>query len=200
MPAPLAFRPFKTVRTRVRETSIAAEARRSDGSPLVLQPHDCRHGFASEHLNNNTPVRITQALLGHASPDVMMNYAELYRGQLIEEYRKTVRSLYNAYYGEDGLKNPTAEEWAFAMSCNLRDMGTHLCGLPTGEHCPKGLICLGCAHAQPKKSAVPIFRRCCPVTSAAWWLREVIANLPDRSRPARWRLSGSRERCRERRS
>jgi hypothetical protein len=23
----------------------------------------------------------------------------------------------------------------------------------------KGLICLGCAHAQPKKSAVPIFRR-----------------------------------------
>jgi hypothetical protein len=38
-------------------------------------------------------------------------------------------------------------------------MGTHLCALPTGEHCPKGLICLGCAHAQPKKSAVPIFRR-----------------------------------------
>jgi hypothetical protein len=58
------------------------------------------------------------------------------------------------------LKNPTAAEWAaFAASCNLRDMGTHLCALPTGEHCPKGLICLGCAYAQPKKSAVPIFRR-----------------------------------------
>jgi hypothetical protein len=40
-----------------------------------------------------------------------------------------------------------------------RDMGSHLCALPTGEHCPKGLICLGCAHAQPKKSVVPIFRR-----------------------------------------
>jgi hypothetical protein len=48
---------------------------------------------------------------------------------------------------------------AFAASCNLRVMGTHLCALPTGEHCPKGLICLGCAHAQPKKSAVPLFRR-----------------------------------------
>jgi hypothetical protein len=71
-----------------------------------------------------------------------------------------VRNFYNAYYGEDGLKNPTAEDWAaFAASCNLRDMGTHLCALPTGEHCPKGLICLGCAHAQPKKSAVPTFRR-----------------------------------------
>ena len=67
----------------------------------------------------------------------------------------TVRSLYNAYYGEEGLKNPAAEEWAaFAASCNLRDMGAHLCALPTGEHCPKGLICLGCAHAQPKKSAL----------------------------------------------
>jgi hypothetical protein len=76
------------------------------------------------------------------------------------KYRKTVRSLYNVYYGEEGLKNPTAEEWAaFAASCNLPDMGTHPCALPTGEHCPKGLICLGCAHAQPKKSAVPIFRR-----------------------------------------
>jgi len=36
---------------------------------------------------------------------------------------------------------------------------THLCALPTGEHCPRGLVCLGCTHAQPKKSAVPVFRR-----------------------------------------
>ena len=108
----------------------------------------CRRVFASEHLNNHTPVHVIQALLGHASPDTVMIYAKLYPGQLIEEYRKTVRSLYNAYYGEDGLKNPTTEEWAaFAANCNLRDMGTHLCALPTGEHCPKGLICLGCAHA-----------------------------------------------------
>ena len=105
-------------------------------------------------------MHIIQALLGHGSPDTVMIYAKLYPSQLIEEYRKTVRSLYNAYYGEDGLKNPTAAEWAaFVANCNLRDMGTHLCALPTGEHCPKGLICLGCAHAQPKKSAVPIFRR-----------------------------------------
>ena len=151
---------IQTIRSRIREISIDAGARRSNGSPLVLLPHDCRRVFASEHLNNNTPVHIIQALLGHASPDTVMIYAKLYPSQLIEEYRKTVRSLYNAYYGEDGLKNPTAEEWAaFAASCNLRDMGTHLCALPTGEHCPKGLICLGCAHAQPKKSAIPIFRR-----------------------------------------
>jgi hypothetical protein len=25
--------------------------------------------------------------------------------------------------------------------------------------CPKGLVCLGCTHAQPKQSAAPIFRR-----------------------------------------
>jgi len=72
----------------------------------------------------------------------------------------SVHSLYNAHYSEDGLKNPTAEGWAaFTASCNLRDLGTHLCALPTGEYCPKGLICLGCTHAQPKKSAAPISRR-----------------------------------------
>jgi hypothetical protein len=38
-------------------------------------------------------------------------------------------------------------------------MGTHLCALPTGEHCPRGLVCLGCNHAQPKKSTAPVFRR-----------------------------------------
>jgi len=38
-------------------------------------------------------------------------------------------------------------------------MGTHLCALPTGDHCSRGLVCLGCPHAQPKKSAAPIFRR-----------------------------------------
>jgi integrase len=151
---------IQTIRDRIRELSIRAGAQRSDGSPLVLLPHDCRRVFASEHLNNNTPVHIIQALLGHASPDTVMIYAKLYPSRLIEEYRKTVRGLYNAHYGEDGVKNPTAEEWAaFAASCNLRDMGTHLCALPTGEHCPRGLICLGCTHAQPKKSAVPIFRR-----------------------------------------
>jgi hypothetical protein len=62
--------------------------------------------------------------------------------------------------GEESLKIPTREEWAaFAASCSMRDMGTHLCALPTGDHCPRGLVCLGCSHAQPKKSAVPIFRR-----------------------------------------
>jgi hypothetical protein len=33
--------------------------------------------------------------------------------------------MHGASYGKDGVKNPTAEEWAaFAASCNLRDMGT----------------------------------------------------------------------------
>jgi hypothetical protein len=71
-----------------------------------------------------------------------------------------VRRLYNAFHGDDSLRNPTADEWAaFTASSNLRDMGTHLCALPTGEYCPKGLVGLGCTHAQPKQSAAPIFRR-----------------------------------------
>jgi integrase len=84
---------IQTIRSRIREISIGAEASRSDGSSLVLLPHDCRRVFASEHLNNNTPVHVIQALLGHVSPDTVMIYAKLYPGQLIEEYRKTVRSL-----------------------------------------------------------------------------------------------------------
>jgi len=112
-----------------------------------------------------------------------------------------VRSLYNAYYGEDGLKNPTAaERAAFAASCNLCDMGTHLCALPTREHCPKGLICYGCAHARPKKSAVPIFRRMLASHDRSLMAARSHGEPEDRSRPARWKLSGSREHCREQRN
>jgi len=156
-PSPLGI---QTIRGRLRAVSTAAGARRADGRPLVLLPHDCRRVFASDHLNNNVPVHVIQALLGHASLDTVMVYAKLYPTQMIEEYRKAVRGLYNAFHGDDSLRNPTADEWpAFTVSCKLRDMGTHLCALPTGEYCPKGLVCLGCTHAQPKQSAAPIFRR-----------------------------------------
>jgi hypothetical protein len=104
--------------------------------------------FASEHLNNNTPVHVIQALLGHATLDTLMVYAKLYPSKLIEEYRKAVRGTYHAFHGDEALRNPTAEEWKrFERNCSLRDMGTHLCALPTGEHCPRGLVCLGCVHA-----------------------------------------------------
>src|SRR5206468_239058 len=151
---------IQTIRTRIREISIDAEARRSDGSPLVLLPHDCRRVFASEHLNNNTPIHVIQALLGHASPDTVMVYAKVYPTTLVEEYRKTVRATYLDFHGADSLRAPDAAEWeCFAEALELRDMGTHLCALPAGEHCSRGLVCLGCSSAQPKRSATPIFQR-----------------------------------------
>jgi integrase len=156
-PSPMSI---ENIRDRLHKLSLAAGAKTADGSPLILHPHDCRRVFASEHLNNNTPVHIIQALLGHASLDTVMVYAKLYPTHLIDEYRKALYGVYHAVHGEDSFRNPTAEEWAaFTASCSLRDMGTHICALPTGEHCSKGLVCLGCVHAQPKKSAAPIFRR-----------------------------------------
>lgn len=149
-----------TIRGRLRALSLACGAARSDGQPLELTPHDCRRVFASEHLNSHTPVHVIQALLGHATVNTMMIYAKLYPAQLVEEYRRGMRGLYGDVYGPDAHRAPTEQEWAaFTANCSMRDMGTHMCALPTGEHCPRGLVCLGCGHAQPKKSAAPTFRR-----------------------------------------
>jgi hypothetical protein len=116
--------------------------------------------FASEHLNNNTPIHVIQALLGHASPDTVMVYAKLYPATLIDEYRKTGRATYLDFHGADSFRAPDADEWQrFSQSLELRDMGTHLCALPAGEQCSLGLVCLGCSSAQPKKSAAPVFQR-----------------------------------------
>jgi Phage integrase family len=147
------------IRGRLARLSRGAQAKRSTGEPLVLRPHDCRRMFASEHLNNSTPPHVIQAFLGHATIDTVLIYAKLYPSTLVEEYRKTLHGVYRAHVGDDAFKNPTPDEWAaLNQACVMRDMGTHLCALPTGEHCPKGLVCLGCGHAQPKKSAAPIFR------------------------------------------
>jgi hypothetical protein len=98
---------------------------------------------------------VIQALLGHATIDTVMVYAKLYPAELVDGYRRALRGIYSAAHGPDALRNPTAEEWAaFTASCSMRDMGTHLCALPTGEHCTKGLVCLGCVHAQPKRRSV----------------------------------------------
>lgn len=156
-PSPIAY---SAIRDRLARVSRAAGATRSDGSELVLRPHDCRRMFASELLNNNVPIHVIQALLGHAGLDTVMVYAKLYPATLIEEYRKAVRATYSDFHGPDSLRAPTAEEWReFSAACNLRDMGTHLCALPTCDHCSRGLVCLGCSHAQPKRSAAPIFGR-----------------------------------------
>ena len=149
-----------TIRGRLRWISEQSGARCADGTPLILSPHDCRRVFASEHLNAHTPVHVIQALLGHATIDTVMIYAKLYPDQLVTDYRAAMRGLYSDVYGPDGVNSPTEQEWAeFTKGCSLRDMGTHVCALPTGEHCPRGLVCLGCGHAQPKKSALPVFRR-----------------------------------------
>ncbi len=157
-------RPHVIGRTTIREMlagiSHRAGARAHDGQPLLVHPHDCRRVFASEHLNNGTPPHVLQALLGHERLDTVMIYAKLYPGTLVDAYRRHVRGLYRSVHGDDALRAPTPDEWdALAKSCDLRDMGTHLCALPAGEHCLKGLICLGCGHAQPKKSAMPTFER-----------------------------------------
>ncbi|WP_290367923.1 site-specific integrase [Antrihabitans cavernicola] len=151
---------IQTIRGRLTNLSLAG-ARHADGTPLRLLPQDCRRVFATEHLNNNNnPVHVIAALLGHASLDTVMIYAKLYPDTLIEGYRTAMRGLYTDVYDTDALRSPAVEEWkAFAAGSSLRDMGTHICALPTGEHCSRGLVCLGCHHAQPKKSAAPVFRR-----------------------------------------
>jgi Phage integrase family len=181
-----------TIRGRLRQLSTTAQARRADGSPLVLEPHDCRRAFASEHLNNNTPVHVLAALLGHATLDTVMVYARLYPTTLVASYRQAMRGIYTDVHGAEALRTPTVEEWAaFSANCSMRDMGTHLCALPTGEHCPKGLVCLGCNHAQPKKSAAPTFRRMLASHTRALTRHTRSASPPDRSPPASWKSTES---------
>lgn len=150
----------QTIRGRLRHLSLTAGATHADGTPLHLTPHDCRRVFATNHLNSNTPVHVIAALLGHAGLDTVMIYAKLYPDTLVEGYRTAMRGLHGAIYNPDQLTDPSSDDWAaFTAASNLRDMGTHICALPTGEHCSRGLVCLGCVHAQPKKSAAPTFRR-----------------------------------------
>lgn len=148
-----------TVRGRLSWIAAHAGATRADGNPLNLTPHDCRRLFASEHLNAHTPVHVIQALLGHATIDTVMVYAKLYPDELVNEYRRAMRGMYLDVHGDETAITPTAADWhQLALTHSLRDMGTHICVLPAGEHCPRGLVCLGCGNVQPKRGALDTFR------------------------------------------
>jgi integrase len=91
---------IQTIRGRLQQMSVAAGARHADGTPLRLSPHDCRRVFATEHLNNNTPVHVIAALLGHAGLDTVMIYAKLYPDNLVEGYRAAMRGRYSDVYAQ----------------------------------------------------------------------------------------------------
>ena len=89
-----------------------------------------------------------------------MVYAKLYPTTLVEEYRKTVRATYLDFHGPESLRTPDAQEWQrFSQSLELRDMGTHLCALPAGEHCSRGLVCLGCSQRNQRRARPLCFAR-----------------------------------------
>jgi hypothetical protein len=52
-PSPIGI---QTIRKPIRVLSVKSGLESADGSGLVVAPHDCRRVFASEHLNNDTPV------------------------------------------------------------------------------------------------------------------------------------------------
>jgi hypothetical protein len=114
-----------------------------------------------------------------------MVYAKLYPTTLVDEYRKTVRATYLDFHGADSLRASDAAEWErFAETLELRDMGTHLCALAAGEHCSRGLVCLGCSSAQPKRSATPAFRRMLTSRQAALDHAAASASRPGSSLPS----------------
>jgi hypothetical protein len=52
---------------------------------------------------------------------------------------------------------PELAEQLIGAARSVRDKA--ILALLLGDHCPRGLVCLGCVHAQPKQSAAPTFAR-----------------------------------------
>jgi hypothetical protein len=128
--------------------------------------------FASELLNNNVPVHVIGALLGHAGLDTVMVYAKLYPATLIDEYRKTVRQTYSDFHGPDSLRAPTAEEWReFSAACNLRDLGTHRARCRPAITAVAGWCASGAATRSPSAGPPRSSGACSPVTSGRWRAR-----------------------------
>ena len=157
-------RPNMIGRTTIREMlagiSRRAGARTHDGQPLLVLRMTVV-GSSPRSTSTTARRRMSCASCWATSGSTpVMIYAKLYPGALVDAYRRHVRGLYQisarprrpARADRRGVGGSRAE---------LRPSrhGRASLRAPCGRALSKGLVCLGCAHAQPKKSAMPLFER-----------------------------------------
>jgi hypothetical protein len=149
-----------TVRGRLKRISLAAGARRADGEPLYLKPHGGRRMFASEHLNINTPVPRHRRPARPRRP----RHGDGLREALPDDAGRGVPqgSAWQLPCRARARVAAQPQRRGVGRACDqLRDArhGHAPLRAADGDHCPRGLVCVGCNHAQPKQSAALVFAR-----------------------------------------
>ena len=189
-PSPIAY-----ARSAAGSPACRPGARAPTAASSVLRPHDCRRLFASELLNNNIPVHVIEALLGHAGPDTVMVYAKLYPATLVEEYRKAVRAAYADFHGPDSLRAPTRQEWRRVRAqLSTARHGHAPVRAADRRHCPRpGLPRLQPRPAQTQRG--PGLPSGCSAATNKRSSRADRTSLPGRSPHANSRSNASRAPC-----
>lgn len=100
----------KPINRRNFATMIKKYAERAELS-LEISPHDLRRTTATHLVENGAPIRLVQALLGHATLKVTTKYLRLSDEKIKKEHKNShPANRRNLYYGEvrAGLHRPSA--------------------------------------------------------------------------------------------
>ena len=123
----------------------AVQLRDADNKPLRFSStHRLRHTKATEMLEAGVPIHVVQRYFGHASPEMLMQYAATLASRAEHEFLKAKRA--GAFGTPLTMDSADLYEITALSGRTDRILPNGLCLLPPISVCDKGNACLTCGH------------------------------------------------------
>lgn len=147
------------IRDALNMLVVVANITGPNGEHWWFQPHQFRHTVGTNMINSGTPVHIVQRYLGHASPEMTMNYAHIQDSTMKDEYLKYQGKLVN-HQGDLVKPMPSSNlpqelKW---LKANIlaQALPNGYCALPIQQGgCPHANACLSCSHFRTSTYFMP---------------------------------------------
>jgi hypothetical protein len=133
-------------RQQLRRWLVSCEVRDEHGQPVHLAPHQWRHTFATQLINQDVPQEIVRVLLDHDPHQMTAIYARLH-DQTIRQHWERARKV-NIHGQQVTLdpEGPLAEaSWMqHRLGLATQALPNGYCGLPVQQSWPHANACLTC--------------------------------------------------------
>jgi integrase len=155
--------PYRLLLSRLKKWEARIGLHDERGRTVRVTSHQFRHTLGTRLINAGVPQHVVQRVLGHASPEMTVVYAQLHDAtvrQAFERYQATRVDITGEILDFDPAAPTATAEW---IKHHLNKIQAALpngyCGRPPQQDCPHPNACLTCPDFQTTVEFLDIHRR-----------------------------------------